>query len=314
MLGYILKRVALAVPTLLAASLVVFILMRVVPGDPALMMAGDAATTEQLAEMRHSLGIDRSYPVQYLEWLGRVVRLDLGWSIVSSQPVLGSMLDAFVVTAQIVLLATFIALLAAVPLGLLAAWRQNQALDTAVVTASVLCLSVPSFWVALLLILWFGLKLQWLPVVGYVSVQDQFATGLSYLVLPVVSLVFVQLGTLLRMMRSNALEVLRLEYVTHARAKGLSEARVLLKHVLPNAFPPVLTLAGVILGSLLAGAAVIETIFTLPGVGRLMVDSIYARDYPMVQGIVLLVAVIFVVINLLIDLLLPVFDPRLRLQ
>lgn len=314
MLGYILKRVALAVPTLLVASLVVFILMRVVPGDPALMMAGDAATTEQLAEMRHSLGIDRPYPVQYLEWLGRMVRLDLDRSIVSSQPVLGSMLDAFVVTAQIVLLATFIALLAAVPLGLLAAWRQNQALDIAVVTASVLCLSVPSFWVALLLILWFGLKLQWLPVVGYVSVRDQFATGLSYLILPVVSLVFVQLGTLLRMMRSNALEVLRLEYVTHARAKGLNEARVLLKHVLPNAFPPVLTLAGVILGSLLAGAAVIETIFTLPGLGRLMVDSIYARDYPMVQGIVLLVAVIFVVVNLLIDLLLPVFDPRLRLQ
>lgn len=313
MLGYICKRILLAIPTLILVSVIVFVLMRVVPGDPALMMVGDAAGARQIQEVQRSLGLDQPYVLQYLGWLGHVLRLDLGTSIVTSEPVLHVMLERFAVTAQIVLLASFGALLAAVPLGLLAAWRHRTAVDLVVVASAVLCLSVPSFWVALLLILVFGLQLQWLPVVGYVSVSEDFARGFSYLLLPAVSLVFVQLGTLLRMMRSSALENLRLEYVTHARAKGLSEARVLLRHVLPNAFPPVLTLAGVILGSLLAGAAVIETVFTLPGLGRLMVDSIYARDYPVVQGVVLLVSLTFVFVNLLVDVLIPLLDPQVRL-
>jgi peptide/nickel transport system permease protein len=227
--------------------------------------------------------------------------------------VLDAILSRFAVTAQVVFLSTFIAAVIAVPAGLVAAYRQNSAIDAALVTGAALLVSIPSFWVGLMLILVFGVKLGWLPTFGFVSVADNLGTGILYLLMPVGALVMTEIAVIVRMMRSSAIEVMRKEYITHAQAKGLSPARVLFVHALPSAFTPVLSVIGIILGQLLGGAAVIETVFTLPGVGRLLVESILQRDYPVVQGCLLLVAAIYVVVNLVTDLLYPLFDPRVRL-
>lgn len=314
MLAYLLRRIAMALPTLLLAAVAVFLLVRQIPGDPAMILLGDAATPEQLAALHHELGLDLSLPMQFAVWLGRVLHGDLGFSIVNHLPVLPLVLQRAAVSGIIVLLAVGIATIIAVPLGLLAAWRQHSWLDFSVITASTLLLSLPSFWLGLLALLFFGLKLGWLPVVGYVALSDNLRLGTLYLVLPVATLAVVEAGTLLRMSRSSAIEVLRLEYVMHARAKGASEARVLFRHVLPNAFAPTLTVIGLILGHLLGGIAVLETVFTLPGLGRLVVDSIFARDYPVIQGCLLFGASIYIAINLLVDLCYPLFDPRVSVE
>jgi peptide/nickel transport system permease protein len=300
MLIYLLRRIALAVPTLLLAAAAVFLLVRLIPGDPAMVLLGDDATAEQLATIHHALGLDQRVPVQFAVWLGRVLHGDLGVSIVNHLPVLALVLQRAAVSATIV--------------GLLAAWREHGWLDLGVVTGSTLLLSLPSFWLGLLLLLFFGLKLGWLPVVGYVALSDNVQQGVLYLILPVVTLAAVECGTLLRMARASAIEVLRLEYVMHARAKGASEARVLFRHVLPNAFAPTLTVIGLILGHLLGGIAVLETVFTLPGLGRLIVDSIFSRDYPVIQGCLLFGAGVYIVINLLVDLCYPLFDPRVSIE
>jgi peptide/nickel transport system permease protein len=310
MSAYIAKRLAMSLPTLLLVSIAVFALMRLVPGDPAQLMLGDISDPAQLAEIRRSMGLDQSMPMQYLIWLGNVVRGDLGRSLANDLPVLPLVIERFQVTAGIVLVAVTIAVCIAVPAGLLAAWRQDGPLDIAIVASATLLLSVPSFWLGLLLLLVFGMQLGWLPVVGYVSFAEDWRQALLYIVLPVVTLVLIETGVLTRMARASAVEVLRLEYVTHARAKGASEARVLARHVLPNAFAPTLTLIGLVLGNLLGGIAVLETVFTLPGLGRLLVDAIFARDYPVVQGCLLFTAVIYVLVNLLVDLCYPLLDPR----
>lgn len=186
-------------------------------------------------------------------------------------------------------------------------------MDLGLVASATLLLSIPAFWLGLLLLYFFGMKLGWLPIVGYVSVSADPLRGLSYLVLPVVTLTLVEFGSIARMARASTIEVLRLEYIAHARAKGLSETAVLWRHALRNAFAPTWTLVGLILGNLLGGIAVLETVFTLPGIGRLMVDSIFARDYPVLQGCLLLITSIYVVVNLVVDLLYPVFDPRVKL-
>lgn len=313
MWAYAAKRVLMALPTLLVVSLLVFLLLRLVPGDPAELLLGDLADPQSLAQLRAQLGLDRPWPVQYFAWLQALLGGDFGVSITSGEPVLTAMLDRLAVTAQVVLVSFGAALLVAVPAGLLAAHRQDGPLDLAVVVGVVLCLSVPSFWVGLLLILVFGVQLGWLPTVGWVSPLEDFATGLQYLLLPALALLLVEMGQIARMMRASTIEVLRLDYILNARAKGLSESRVLWRHALPNSIAPTLTVAGMLLGSLLGGAAVIETVFTLPGLGRLMVDAIYQRDYPVVQGVLVLVATIQVLMNLLVDLLYPLFDPRVRL-
>ncbi len=219
-------------------------------------------------------------------------------------------LERFQVSAVIVLVAVAAATCIAVPAGLIAAWKQNSALDFAVVSSAALLLSIPSFWLGLLLLLLFGLKLKWLPVIGYVPFSENFWQAAVFMLLPIVTLTVLEIGVLTRMARAASIEVLRLEYVTHARAKGVPEWLVLGRHVLPNAFAPTWTLIGLVLGHLLGGIAVIETVFTLPGLGRLLVDSIFARDYPVVQGCLLFTAVIYVVVNLIVDLCYPLFDPR----
>lgn len=314
MLGYALRRLLGTVPTLAIVSVAVFVLMRAVPGDPALLILGDAADAAQRAALRESMGLDRPLPVQYLDWLGDVLRGDLGRSTVNGAPVLDTILSRFAVTVSVVLAALGLAALVAVPLGMIAAWKQNRPLDLGIVGLATVLLSVPSFWLGLVFLLVFGVWLQWVPVVGYVPFSEDPLRALGYLVLPVVTLMLIEIGVLTRMARSATIDVLRFDYIAHARAKGLSEAAVLARHAFPNAFAPTLTLMGVLLGGLLGGVAVTETVFTLPGLGRLLVDSIYARDYPVIQGAMLFIAVIYVLVNLVVDLLYPVFDPRVTAE
>lgn len=310
---YAALKLLLSIPTLLIVALVIFGLMRLVPGDPAMILVGDGSNAAALAEARRSLGLDQPYAVQFGDWLLNVMRGDLGVSLMTGEPVLQAIGRRFAVTAQVVLLAMLLATLIAVPLGTYASRRQNRVGDFAVVFGANLLISVPSFWVGLMLILLFGAKLGWLPTIGYVSIGDNPVEGLRYLVLPVTALLFVEIATLVRMVRASTLEVLRQDFVVNARAKGLPEQAVIRRHVVKNAFAPTMTLLGLTLGSLLGGVAVIETVFTLPGLGRFLVDAIYARDYAVVQGVLLFVALVHVVANLAVDLLYPLIDPRVRL-
>jgi peptide/nickel transport system permease protein len=310
MLGYILKRFALAIPTLIIVSLVVFFLVRLIPGDPAQVMLGEGADAATVAAMHKELGLDRPVTVQYLVWMGHALRGDLGTSIASGEPVGPLILSRFALSATVVLVAVALASVIAVGFGMIAAWRRGRTLDLAISGAASFVLAVPGFWLGLVLLLVFGVKLRWLPVVGYVPFSEGVGAALVFLVLPIATLTISESGVLTRMMRASAIDVLRLDYVTHARAKGLSEWAVLTRHVFPNAFAPTLTLVGLTLGHLLGGIAVIETVFTLPGLGRLMVDAILARDYPVVQGCLLFTATIYVLVNLAVDLLYPLFDPR----
>lgn len=310
LMKYVAKRLLWTLPTLLIVAVIVFFMVRMIPGDPAQLILGDGASPEELARLRDNLGLGQPVPVQFFYWLENVLRGDLGSSISNGAPVLSLMLDRFQVSATIVVVAVALATAIAVPAGLYAAWRQNETTDIAIVAISTLLMSVPSFWLGLVLLLVFGLKLGWLPVIGYVPFTENPWTALTYVVLPVVTLMLIEVGVLTRMMRASTIEVLRLEYVMHARAKGLSERKVLLRHVLPNAFAPTWTMIGLVLGGLLGGIAVLETVFTLPGLGRLLVDAIFARDYPVVQGCLLFTALIYVIVNLIVDLCYPLFDPR----
>ncbi|WP_426413080.1 ABC transporter permease [Bradyrhizobium ganzhouense] len=310
MLGYLARRLLMTIPTLLLVAIGVFALVRLIPGDPVQVMLGDGADPAQAAQLRAQLGLDQPIPVQFMHWIAKLATGDFGHSITNNLAVLPLILDRFQVSAVIVLVAVAAAACIAVPAGLVAAWKQNSLLDLSVVGGATLLLSIPSFWLGLLLLLLFGLKLKWLPVIGYVPFTENFWQAASFIVLPIATLTMVEIGVLTRMARAASIEVLRLEYVTHARAKGVPEWRVLARHVLPNAFAPTWTLIGLVLGHLLGGIAVIETVFTLPGLGRLLVDSIFARDYPVVQGCLLFTAMIYVVVNLVVDLCYPLFDPR----
>jgi peptide/nickel transport system permease protein len=307
-------RIAMAVPTLLIVAVSVFVLIRLIPGDPAQLLLGDLAMPASLADLRARLGLDRSLPAQFGIWFGHVLQGDLGTSINNGQNVLSLVAERFLISGRIVLVAVALAALVAVPAGMVAAWKQNRAPDLLLVGSATLLVSIPTFWLGLLLLLLFGLKLGWLPVVGYVGIAEDWKNGLLYLVLPILTLFLHEIGVLMRMARASTLEVLRLDYITHARAKGLSERAVLMRHAFKNAFGPTWTLIGLVLGNLLGGIAVVETVFTIPGLGRLLVDAIFARDYPVIQGCLLFVAVIYVVVNLVIDLCYPLFDPRVAVE
>jgi peptide/nickel transport system permease protein len=304
----------MAIPTLLIVAVSVFALIRLIPGDPAALMLGDLADPASLADLRHRLGLDQGILVQFAIWFGHLLQGDLGQSITSQEAVLPLILERFWVSAQVVLAAVLLASLVAVPAGVIAAWRQNSRTDIALVGIATLFLSVPTFWLGLLLLLFLGLKLAWLPVVGYVSIAEDPMRGVLYLVMPILTLFLHETGVILRMARASTLEVLRLDYITHARAKGLSEGAVLRRHAFKNAFGPTWTLIGLVLGNLLGGIAVVETVFTIPGLGRLLVDSIFARDYPVIQGCLLFVAITYVLVNLIVDLCYPIFDPRVAVE
>ncbi|MBX9453241.1 ABC transporter permease [Neoaquamicrobium sediminum] len=314
MLKFAISRIIAAIPTLFIVSVSVFFLIRLIPGDPASLMLGDLADAASLADLRSRLGLDQSIPVQFTIWLGNILSGDFGRSITSQQEVLPLILGRLRVSAEIVLIAVLLASVIAVPAGMIAAWRQNSLTDVALVSIATVLLSIPAFWMGLLLLLLFVLKLGWLPLVGYVSISQDFMQGLLYIILPVATLLLHEIGVIMRMARASTLEVMQLDYITHARAKGLSEAAVMWRHAFKNAFGPTWTLIGIVLGNLLGGIAVIETVFAIPGLGRLLVEAIFARDYPVIQGCLLMIATIYVLVNLVVDLLYPVFDPKVNAQ
>jgi ABC-type dipeptide/oligopeptide/nickel transport system permease component len=304
---YIRKRLALAVPTILLTSLVVFLMLFLTPGDPASIYVGEqAATPERLADIRRVMGLDRPLHVQYGDFLWRALRGDLGRSLQTDRPVLDEILSRLPSTIQLAVAAMALAVALGFALGLVSALRQNTVVDTLAMLVALFGVSVPVFWLALLLIMLFAVQLQWLPATS--------SPGLRGLVLPAVSLALLSAATLARLVRSCVLEVLRLDYLTTARAKGLGAAVVVLRHALPNALIPVITAMGLQFGALLSGAVITETIFARPGLGKLVVDSIQSKDLPTVQGVVLVLACIYVVMNLLVDLSYALVDPRIRLE
>ena len=311
MTRYLIRRLGLAIPTLLLVAIAVFGMVRLAPGDPAQVLLGETASPAEIDAKRAQMGLDEPMPAQFLRWAGDVANGDLGTSLLSGQPVTNLVLDRFAVSAPIVAAAVALALIIAVIGGLYAALNRGRTIDIIIVTTATVLLSIPAFWLGLMFMLFFGLKLGWAPVIGFVPFSEDPVAALSYMVLPVIVLALAELGVLTRMMRASAIEVLGLDYVLHARAKGLDDDRVLSRHVFPNAFAPTLTLTGLLLANLLGGIAVIETVFTLPGLGRLMVDAVLARDYPVIQGCLLFTACIYILVNLSVDLIYPLFDPKI---
>ena len=298
--------------TLLFVSLLVFMVVRVLPGDPALIMLGIEASPDAVAKLREGLGLNRPVPVQYAEWAGRAVLGDLGRSIQYDVPVAGLIASRLSVTLPLTLMAAALMVAAAIPLGIFAATRHRRWGDYAAMTLSQLGIAVPGFWAGLLLILLFSVKLGWFQAGGFDGWGQGVGHALKSLLLPAVALGLFQFAVLARTTRSALLEVLREEYVKTARAKGVTEGEVIFRHALRNAMIPILTVAGVQLGQLMAGSIILESVFYLPGLGRLALGAISARDLPVVQGVVLFVASGIVVINAAVDMLYGVLDPRIR--
>jgi len=312
MLAYLLKRTVLMVPTLLLVALMVFLLVHLIPGDPAIVMVGAEADPAAIENIRRSLGLDQPLPIQFIDWFGRLISGDFGNSITTGIPVLETILERFPTTLVLTTLAMLFSVAIAIPSGVLAAKFRNTGKDYLFMLVSLIGVSVPGFWLGLMGLLVFSVQLGWFPSSGYVPVWRDFWQGLNYMTLPSITLGFFMAAVVARMTRSSMLEVMRLEYVTHARAKGLTEWTVLLKHALKNAFAPTLTTIGIQYGMLLGGAVVTETVFGLPGLGRFVVQSIYGRDYPAVQGCILFIALVYMFVNLAVDVLYKVFDPRVK--
>jgi peptide/nickel transport system permease protein len=309
---YVLRRVASVAVTLLFVSLLVFVVVRVLPGDPAIVMLGIEASPEAVAALRQTLGLDLPIPVQYARWIGRALQGDLGQSIQYNVPVAALVLSRLSVTLPLTLMAGGFMIVAAVPLGVFAATRHRRWGDYLTMTLSQLGISVPGFWAGLLLILLFSVRLGWFQAGGFDGWGAGAGGALKSLLLPAVALGLFQFAVLARTTRSALLEVLREEFVKTARAKGVAEPAVLFRHALRNAMIPILTVAGVQLGQLMAGSIILESVFYLPGLGRLALGAISARDLPVVQGVVLFVASGIVVINAAVDVLYGVLDPRIR--
>jgi peptide/nickel transport system permease protein len=310
--GYVVRRVAALVATLFFVSALVFVVVRVLPGDPAALIMGTEGSPEALARLRESLGLNRPLPVQYVEWLGGALHGDLGRSIQYDVPVGQLIVSRLPVTLPLTLLAAAFMVVGALPLGLYAATRHRRAGDYAAMIVSQLGISVPQFWSGLLLILLFSVTLGWVRAGGFDGWAAGVGAGLRALVLPAVALGVFQAAVLVRATRSAVLDVLREDYVRTARAKGVSEVRVVGVHTLRNALIPIVTVAGLQLGQLMAGSIVLESVFALPGLGRLALGAISARDLPVVQGVALFVASTIVVINFAVDLAYGVLDPRIR--
>jgi peptide/nickel transport system permease protein len=308
----VLQRLAATVPVLLLVTAGVFSLLHLTPGDPIDAMMAESVDTVAKASLRAELGLDRPLPLQYAAWMGRLLRGDLGRSIRNGEPVLESVSRRLRPSLQLALLAMGVSLLIAFPAGIVSAVRRNTAADRVSTTLALFGICMPNFLLALLLIFLFGVTLRWLPISGYVDPAEELVDGLRSLALPAVTLGLALAAVVTRTLRSSMLEALSEDYVRTARAKGLPEGRVIRGHVLRNALIPVVTVLGLQLGTLIGGAVITEYVFALPGVGRLVVDAVFARDYPLVQGVVLLIALGFIASNLLVDLLYGVIDPRIR--
>ena len=309
---YVVRRVGALAVTLFFVSLLVFVVVRVLPGDPALIILGLEANADSVARVRQALGLDQPMPVQYVRWVGQALRGDLGRSIQYDLPVGALILSRLNVTLPLTLLAASFMIAAAIPLGVFAATRHRRWGDYLTMTLSQLGVAVPGFWAGLLLILLFSVRLGWVQSGGFDGWGEGFWHGLRSLLLPAIALGLFQFAVLARTTRSAVLEVLREEYVKTARAKGVAERVVLFRHALRNALIPIVTVAGVQLGQLLAGSIILESVFYLPGLGRLTLAAISARDLPVVQGVVLFVASMIVTVNAAVDILYGILDPRIR--
>lgn len=306
------RRLLATVPVLLIVSVLVFLMLRLTPGDPAAVLAGDAASTEQIARIREGLGLDKSVVEQYFIWFGHLLTGDLGQSYYYKTPVttlIGQRLEPTLSLATLTIVA---AVLVAVPLGVLAAWRFGGWLDRALMGFSVLGFSVPVFVTAYLLIWLVSLKLGWLPVQGYKRLSEGVGPWAYHLALPAITLSVIYIALIARVTRAAVLETLGEDYVRTARAKGLPESQVLLRHALANAAVPIVTIIGIGIALLIGGVVVTESVYAIPGLGRLTVDAVLARDFPTIQGVILFFSAAYVLINLLIDLSYVFFDPRIR--
>ncbi len=311
MTQYILRRLLLMVPVALLVTVIVFVLIRLTPGDPVLVYAGEERDPETLAQIRRSLGLDQPLPVQYAAWLGRALQGDFGRSIRTRQPVLEAIVERLPATIELGLAALFISVSVALVVGTISALKRNSLVDLLITGAAIGGVSLPNFFLGITLILAVAVVLRLLPPGGYVAFVQDPAANLRYLILPAVTLASASLAVNLRQVRSSLVDVLAQDYIRVARAKGLPERLVIVRHALKNALIPVVTLVGLQAGAIIEGAIITETIFFWPGVGRLAVDSIAGRDYPVVQAIVLFSALSFMLSTLLVDILYAWLDPRI---
>ena len=307
MIGFIQRRLLLAIPTVFAVSIAVFLMLHLIPGDPASIYLGEnLATPERLERIRHEMGLDRPLHVQYLDFVGRALQGDLGRSLQNDRPVALDIAERLPRTAELAAAAFLVSVVFGVSLGILSALRHNTWVDTLAMLVALVGVSMPIFWLGLLAILVFSIQLGWFPVTGQ--------QGIASLVLPATVLGIVSSATLARLVRSSMLEVLRQEYVTTARSKGLAQRVVIWRHAFKNALIPVVTVLGLEVGSLLSGAVITETVFARPGIGKLVVDSIQSKDFTVVQGTILLIAVTYVLVNLIVDVSYAFLDPRIRVS
>ena len=311
---YLLRRVLAVIPVMIIVATLAFVLIHLAPGDPASVIAGPYATPDDVGKLRRQLGLDEPLPMQLMHWYGRLLTGNLGDSIFLRRPVTEAVMERIEPTLLLTFWGTLIAVLLGVPAGIVSARYHNSAVDQSLMGLALLGLSIPNFLLGLLMILVFGVWLGWLPVAGYVPLDEGLWRNTRSLLMPSISLGLVQSALIARITRSSMLDVLREQYIVSGRAKGLDERTVVYKHALKNAIIPTLTVIGITFALLVGGAVVIETVFNIPGLGRLIISAVLRRDYPVIQGVVLLIAVSYTVINLLVDLAYLVIDPRIRYQ
>ena len=308
----VLRRLLITIPVLLLVTLITASIMQLVPGDPALMIAGSNASDAEIQQVRRALGLDRSFGVRLLEWYGGMLRGDLGQSLLLNRSVTDAILERLPVTLALAGFALALTVAIGVPLGVIAALKANTVVDQVVLVVALIGVSVPNFWLGLMLIVSFGVWLDVLPAGGYTPFADSPMGWVRSLILPGISLALLQIGLLARITRATMLEVLRQDYVRTARAKGLPMRMVVGQHALRNVMVPVVTVIGISFGLLLSGSVVIETVYSIPGMGRLLATAIFSRDYPVIQGGLLVTATVLVLLNLAVDLLYAVIDPRVK--
>lgn len=312
MLGYIFRRLLATLPVMAIVAIVVFAILRLTPGDPAAIIAGDEATSEQLEIIRKNLGLDQPIYFQFFIWIARLFQGDLGVSLLSGASVADMIANRVGPSLALGVATIVVTVVVAIPLGVIAAWRRGKLLDRVVMSFSVFGFSVPSFVISYLLIYLFAIQLDWLPVQGYKPMAAGFWPFVQRLILPTMALSAVYIALIARITRSSVVEVMGEDYIRTARAKGAKERAVLMHHALRNAAVPIVTIIGIGIASLISGVVVTESVFNLPGLGRLVVEAVLARDYPVIQGLIILFSFTYILINLMIDLLYTVFDPRIR--
>ncbi|HLT20264.1 MAG TPA: ABC transporter permease [Thermomicrobiales bacterium] len=314
MLRYLLRRLLALIPVLILVSLISFTLVHLTPGDPVAQILGDDATVDEIERVRHDLGLDRPVYEQYLIWVGDALRGDLGQSIYVNQPVTSMIIERAEPTLMLAIVALFFTLIIGIPSGVIAAIKHNSYLDQSLMLLALLAVSMPNFWLGLNLILLFSVYIGWFPTGGYTPLGESVVGAFKSVMLPAIALGFSQAALVARMTRASMLDVIRTDYVRTARAKGLPASRVYITHALKNALLPTITVIGLVLTVLIGGTVVTETVFTIPGAGRLVVNSVIRRDYPVIQGAIMMVATAYVLINLVIDLIYVYVDPRIRLS